>query len=603
MLQKWYYGIMKKKQKNITFFRVIKSYWGSHSKNQKILLLLQSFFVVFRQLSFIISPLYIKKLLDFLSKSSDITQNEIISGALGFLAIILLIRFLAFISARLFTFMNAYSFGTVWTNIRLYSFKYLLKHSHEFFSNRFAGSLTNKLQQYAGSYTTMSASLFFDIIPFIVKILGVLITLLFVNTKIAFGMFLYFFVFMVISYSLSRLRKKMSNQITDLRSKMNGMLSDTISNVTSVQLFSANSFENDHFERISNQYRDVYIKRSRFDAWVNATYSFLILFFELGLLYLSIKLFADGKISIGVIYLVQAYIITALDEVWSFAKIVQSIEEAYSDSQEMYEILETPHEVQDKTDAKELVVDEGKIVFDNVSFSYNENSEALSDLEVTFHAGHKVGLVGPSGAGKSTFVKLLLRFFDVTSGHILIDGIDIRDVTQDSLHSAIGFVPQDPSLFHRSLMDNIRYGRRDATDEEVIQASMKAHAHEFISKLPEGYNTLVGERGIKLSGGERQRVAIARAILKNAPILVLDEATSALDSESERLIQDALHELMKKKTVLVIAHRLSTIQHMDRILVIEGGKIIEDGTHVQLVKKKNSLYKKLWNLQAGGFIK
>jgi ABC-type multidrug transport system fused ATPase/permease subunit len=418
---------MKKEMKSVTLGKVLRSYWSSHTKNQKTLLLLQSFFVIFRHLAFIISPLYIKKLLDFLNKSSSLTQSQIIKGSLYFLSIILLIRIIAFISARLFTFMNAYSYGTVWTNIRLHSFKYLLKHSHTFFSNRFAGSLTNKLQQYAGSYATMSASLFFDIIPFFVKILGVLIALLFINTKIAFGMFLYFFVFMIISYSLSRVRKKMSNQITDLRSKMNGMLSDTISNVTSVQLFSANSFENEYFERISNQYRDVYIKRSRFDAWVNATYSFLILFFELGLLYLSIKLFADGKISIGVIYLVQAYIIAVLDEVWSFAKIVQSVEEAYSDSQEMYEILETPHEVQDREGAKELVVDEGKIVFDKVSFSYNENTEALSDLDVIFHPGQKVGLIGPSGAGKSTFVKLLLRFFDVSDGSIQIDGQDIRD--------------------------------------------------------------------------------------------------------------------------------------------------------------------------------
>ncbi len=316
----------------------------------------------------------------------------------------------------------------------------------------------------------------------------------------------------------------------------------------------------------------------------------------------SLYLWTQGQVTLGTVVLIQAYILTLIDDIWGFSRIVQAIEESYADACEMVEILETPHEVQDTQNAKELVVREGKIVFDKVTFSYNENNEALSDLNVEITPGQKVGLIGPSGAGKSTFVKLLLRFFDVTTGAIQIDNQDIREVTQDSLHNAIGFVPQDPALFHRSLMDNIRYGRRDASDQEVIQASMKAHAHEFISKLPEGYNTLVGERGIKLSGGERQRVAIARAILKNAPILVLDEATSALDSESERLIQDALNVLMEGKTVMVIAHRLSTIQHMDRILVIDQGKIIEDGNHKKLLRNKNSLYKKLWELQAGGFI-
>lgn len=593
---------MKKEKKGVTLGKVLRSYWSSHTDNQKILLSFQAFLVVLRHAAFIVSPLFIKKLLDFLSNSSNLTQKEIVSGAVYFLLIILLIRGIAFIAARLFTFSNAYSYPTVWTNIRVHSLKYLLKHSHEFFANRFAGSLTNKFQQYAGSYATMSASLFFDIIPFIVKILGVLIALLFVNLKIAAGMFIYFAVFMIISYSLSRFRKKMSRQITDFRSRMNGALSDVITNVTSVQLFSAQSFENEHFEKISDEYRKIYMKRSRFDAWVNATFSFLVLFFELCLLYLSIKLFSTGQISIGVIYLVQAYIISVLDEVWNFARIVQAFEEAYSDSQEMYEILDTPHEVTDKKDATELVIKDAKIDFKKVTFGYNKKTQVLSDINLVFSSGEKVGLIGPSGAGKSTLVKLLLRFFDVTRGSITIDGEDIRHVSQDSLHSAIGYVPQDPMLFHRSLLDNIRYGARDASDEEVIEASKKAHAHEFISKLPDGYNTLVGERGIKLSGGERQRVAIARAILKNAPILVLDEATSALDSESERLIQDALNTLMEGKTVIVIAHRLSTIQHMDRILVIDGGRITEDGTHTELLSTESSVYKKLWELQAGGFV-
>jgi ABC-type multidrug transport system fused ATPase/permease subunit len=225
----------------------------------------------------------------------------------------------------------------------------------------------------------------------------------------------------------------------------------------------------------------------------------------------------------------------------------------------------------------------------------------LKNFNLKIAGGEKIALVGPSGAGKTTVTKLLLRLYDVKGGAIKIDGQNISDITQDSLRDAISFVPQEPVLFHRTLMENIRYGRRGASDEEVLQAARQAHCHEFIERLPEKYNTYVGERGVKLSGGERQRVAIARALLKNSPILVLDEATSSLDSESEALIQDALETLMQGKTVVVIAHRLSTIMKMDRIVVVESGTIAAQGTHLELVKQEG-LYRKLWSIQAGGFI-
>jgi ABC-type multidrug transport system fused ATPase/permease subunit len=264
--------------------------------------------------------------------------------------------------------------------------------------------------------------------------------------------------------------------------------------------------------------------------------------------------------------------------------------------------MHTPHEIKDLPGAKELAVSLAKIEYKDVHFSFNQTREVLKGIDLTIHQKEKIALIGPSGAGKSTFVKLLLRLYDLTSGEIAIDDQDIKHVTQESLRKNISLVPQDPILFHRTLKENIRYGRRDATDEEVYEAARLAHCDEFIRGLPQGYDTYVGERGIKLSGGERQRVAIARAILKNAPILILDEATSSLDSESEFLIQDALDTLMKGKTVIVIAHRLSTIRKMDRIIVLEDGKIREEGTHDYLLGQEESLYKKLWNLQAGGFI-
>jgi ATP-binding cassette subfamily B protein len=260
-----------------------------------------------------------------------------------------------------------------------------------------------------------------------------------------------------------------------------------------------------------------------------------------------------------------------------------------------------PLDIQDKPDATELRVTKGQITFDNVGFHYKGSEPLFTNKSVTIDPGQKVGLVGYSGGGKTTFSNLILRLYDVTDGRILIDGHDIRDVTQDSLRANIGMIPQDPSLFHRTLMENIRYGRDSATDAEVIEAAKRAHANEFIAKLPNAYDSLVGERGVKLSGGQRQRVAIARAILKNAPILILDEATSQLDSVTERDIQDSLWDLMQGKTTIVIAHRLSTLLHMDRILVFDSGKIVEDGTHDELLAR-GGLYKTLWDAQVGGFL-
>ncbi|MEK7201173.1 MAG: ATP-binding cassette domain-containing protein, partial [Patescibacteria group bacterium] len=299
--------------------------------------------------------------------------------------------------------------------------------------------------------------------------------------------------------------------------------------------------------------------------------------------------------------LIQVYILGLMNRVWDIGHTMRRLNDSFADASEMVDILETPHAVSDTAGAVPLAVSKGLIEFKEVVFNFNETRTVLDNLSLRIEPGEKVALVGPSGAGKTTITKLLLRLYNATGGSVLIDGQDIGKVTQDSLRQAIAFVPQEPSLFHRSLMDNIRYGRQDATDEEVIAAAKKAHCHEFIDALPEKYETHVGERGVKLSGGERQRVAIARAILKDAPILVLDEATSSLDSESESLIQDALRVLMEGKTVIVIAHRLSTIMKMDRIVVIEDGKIAADGTHDDLLKE-GGLYHKLWSIQAGSFL-
>lgn len=304
------------------------------------------------------------------------------------------------------------------------------------------------------------------------------------------------------------------------------------------------------------------------------------------------------------LFLAFNYFMSISRFMWEFNGIYRRLEEALTDAGLYIEYSDVPSTVSDSPNAKQLSVNKGAVAFNSIDFSHHDVSDEnalFEQFSLKIEAGTRVGLVGHSGAGKSTLVNLLLRYSNVDGGTISIDGQAIADVTQESLHHAIAYVAQEPMLFHRSLRDNIAYGKPDATDDEILYAAKSAFAYEFIKDLPNGLETLVGERGVKLSGGQRQRIAIARAILKDAPILVLDEATSALDSESEKLIQDSLSELMKNRTSIVIAHRLSTIAKLDRIIVLDNGKIAEDGTHAELLTKKG-IYSRLWNHQSGGFI-
>jgi ABC-type multidrug transport system fused ATPase/permease subunit len=321
------------------------------------------------------------------------------------------------------------------------------------------------------------------------------------------------------------------------------------------------------------------------DDFIWGMQGLLMVGINVGLLYGALQFWERGLITVGDFVLIQAYLLGIFDQLISITRELRRVYDGLADAGEMVHILQKPHGVPDRAGAPELSVGGGAIAFDRVDFHFNAERPILRDFSLRVAGGEKVALVGPSGAGKSTITRLLLRFYDVIGGAIEIDGQDIAAVRQESLRDAIAFVPQEPILFHRTLMENIRYGRRDATDEEVMEAARKAHCHEFISALPERYDTYVGERGVRLSGGERQRIAIARAILRDAPILILDEATSSLDSESEALIQDALEKLMKGKTVIAIAHRLSTIMHMDRILVLERGAIVDEGTHEELLER------------------
>jgi ATP-binding cassette subfamily B protein len=311
--------------------------------------------------------------------------------------------------------------------------------------------------------------------------------------------------------------------------------------------------------------------------------------------------FKQGNITAGDFALVLSINSAIVDCLWYLVQGVEECVELYGEVTQGLQTILVPPSIVDATTAMPLVVARGAIRFDHVSFQYKTQEPLFNGLSIDIPGGQKVGLVGFSGSGKTTFINLILRIFDISDGAIYIDDQNIKEVTQDSLRHAIGIVPQDPAFFNRSVMDNIRYGKPTATDEEVIEAAKKAHAHEFIMRMPHVYNAMIGERGAKLSGGQRQRFAIARAMLKNAPILILDEATSALDTVTEHKIQDALKILMDGKTVLAVAHRLSTIEAMDRILVFEKGAIVEDGSHHELITR-NGVYAKLWAMQSGGML-
>jgi ATP-binding cassette subfamily B protein len=375
-----------------------------------------------------------------------------------------------------------------------------------------------------------------------------------------------------------------------------------MANILTVKMFGASKREQVSFEKTTTHQlgtaRRAWMQNG---FWNSAFQGVTINIFEIGIISVVALMWMQGVASAGLMTLVLLYVLRSFNIVWQISRNVLNITRALTDANEMVEILDAPAEVKDPPFPHAVQITEGRVAFQNVRHAYDRDRYVFENLSFEIQPGERVAFVGHSGAGKSTIVKLLLRFLDVEEGRILIDGQDITTVAQDALRRCIAYVPQEPSLFHRTLFENIAYGKEDATQAEVEHVARRAHAHEFIMKNKEGYDTLVGERGVKLSGGERQRVAIARALLKDAPIVVLDEATSSLDSISERLIQEAFDELMKGRTTLVIAHRLSTIQHMDRIIVLEEGGVAEEGTHSELLTK-NGIYATLWHSQVGGFI-
>jgi ATP-binding cassette subfamily B protein len=406
---------------------------------------------------------------------------------------------------------------------------------------------------------------------------------------------------MGISLYFARKVTAFSHQHSEDQTLLKGHIVDLLTNIATARLFARNNYEQSYVGRVQEIEKISSGKTRKTMMHARLVIDFPLVMMFVGMLFLLVHGWQSGWVVAGDIVLVMFTVFNVMGLAWMLGTELPNFFSELGVANQALTLINQPHGVTDTPDAKELVIKAGHIEFDKVNFHYVPQYNIFSDKSLSIEGGQKVGLVGFSGSGKSTFVNLILRFYDVESGRILIDGHNIAEVMQDSLRSQIAMIPQDTTLFHRSLMENIRYGRLQASDEEVIAAAKKAHCHEFIEKLPEGYQALVGERGVKLSGGQRQRIAIARAILKDAPILLLDEATSALDSNTEELIKESLADLMKGRTTIVIAHRLSTLLGLDRILVFNEGHIVEDGSHGELLAA-NGHYAKLWNMQAGGFL-
>ena len=549
----------------------------------------------------VIVPLFYKQFFDVLAAGIGSRDNASLE-LLNILLVIIGLHLLSWALHRASGFSSVYLESRVMTDLVQSSFRYLVRHSYQFFSDNFTGSLVRKVNRLARAFEEITDQIQFKLLPLLVTMGGILIVLFHRNSALGFILSLWVFIFIVLHYFIAVWKLKYDVQKAKKDSEVTGVLADALTNSTNIKLFSGYNHEDNLFKKATEELYKIRIFTWRINEWIDAVQGFLMIFIEFVLFYVAIKLWQKKILTVGDFALIQAYLITLFQQLWDLGRVLRRVYEGLADASEMVEILDTPHDIQDSVIAVPLMVSQGEVEFRKVNFSFHQTRKVLRDFNLNIQPGEKVALVGPSGAGKTTVVRLLFRFHDIENGAILIGGQNIAQVTQDSLRDQIALVPQEPILFHRPLKENIRYGQIEATEEEVVEAAKKAYCHDFISQFPLGYDTYVGERGVKLSGGERQRVAIARAILKNAPILVLDEATSSLDSESESLIQNALRTLMKGKTVIVIAHRLSTIMQMDRIIVIDKGKIVATGSHEELLKEQG-IYKKLWEIQAGGFIK
>lgn len=479
-------------------------------------------------------------------------------------------------------------------------FNYVNKHSVAYFSKEMTGNVATKVNQLSSGtvdFFNYTYGLFYSLSMFTVSI----VILSLVNHCYLYVIMIWISAVIYVSILLGRARRSLAKETTKFESSTSGMIVDSLSNYSEVKSFANFKFEKLNLLKSLKEWRKADTKEQMARGYIRFIQQIFNLISILGFLFLSIYMLKIESLTTTEFIYVNTLFMSFSGSVFELSWSYNHISRILGKISSALETLSVEPEINDKPGAVVLKLKKAGIEFKNVSFNYPNRETLFQNLNLIINPGEKIGLVGTSGSGKSTFIKLISRYYDVSSGSILINGVDIRDITQDSLHKNIATIPQDVSLFNRTLFDNIKYGKTTATAEEVYQAAQKAYADIFIKEFENGYQTKVGDRGVILSGGERQRIAIARAILKNAPILVFDEATSALDSESERHIQNSLQNLMQGKTVIAIAHRLSTLREMDRIMVFEKGRIVESGSHSQLISQKG-IYRKLYQMQVDGFV-
>lgn len=537
----------------------------------------------------------VKILLDLMTSSSGLTYENIIPPVMLFIMAQVVYEGIW----RLNNVAEWRSEPYVRSSILLSSYDYIQHHSYRYFQNNFTGTISSKAKGLLDGYDRILGELRLGIFPKILKVTINLMALAFININIGLFLFLWALFYVPFIYKLTTKLNTLAFEESESRHSLMGTVADNISNIISMFAFSARKNELENLKKKVNADfvpKQVKLYKHYFMVQCFSMILYIIMFAFLIIYVINLRMI--GVISIGDFAFVFGISMVVAEDVWQATMGLHGFVRALGDFKSAMSILMIPHENTDHVGSEKLSIKQPSIEFRRVKFGYDTRI-IFNNLNLNIAAGEKIGLVGQSGAGKSSLVNILLRYFSIEAGQIFIDNQDTAFITQDSIRKNIAIIPQDIMLFHRTLMENIRFGKPGATDNEVIEASKKARIHEYIMQLPEKYNTFVGERGINLSGGQRQRVAIARAILKDAPILILDEATSALDSNTEQQIQQSLEFYIadKQKTVIVIAHRLSTLKHMDRIVVLDDGKIVEQGKHSDLVNTTNSLYNKLWQMQ------
>ncbi len=579
--------------------RALHIYW-QHVRVYKWRVFAILFMVIVNMVLGLVLPLYYRDLFDVLvtmQKTGAYNWEAIIRIFVSIFLIYLTIWLLWRASGLLASSIQP----RIGADLQRTVFKNILEHSYQFFTEEPSGALVKKASRFVDAFHNIVEPTLWRLFPIVVTLLGMLIIFWRMEWVLGAMLGVWAVILFISDLFISRWKLPLDERRSEMDSKASGLLTDVLTNAVNIKLFVTSPREQVSYGGLVDEQRRAQTKSWQAFEVSLAIQTILMTAIEFAIMGWAVQGFTQGRFTIGELAALQGYLVLLFNQVWDFGRLIRTIYEQMANAKEMVEVMDKVSNVQDEPSAKQLKVSQGVVEFKKLDFAYTPSRKILRDVSLAIKPGEKIALVGSSGAGKSTVTKLLLRLFNLNKGKILIDGQDIAKVTQDSLRQNIALVPQDPILFHRSLKDNIRYGKPDATDEELVAASKQAHCHEFISALPEGYDSLVGERGVKLSGGERQRVAVARAILMNAPILILDEATSSLDSESEALIQDALAKLMEGKTVIAIAHRLSTIMQMDRIIVMQDGRILDEGKHDDLLSR-DGLYKSLWSIQAGGFL-